>query len=201
MRYGYKADRATVYDRPEVPIPIYVAASGPLAAKLAGRAGDGFICTSGKQPELYEELVAKVEEGAAAADRDAGAIDRMIEIKVSYDPDRQYAHDACAFWAALALTGEEKAGIEDPVEMERAADAAVDRAHTRFIVSDDPDEVVERVSPYVGLGFEHLVFHAPGHDQARFLTAFARDVLPRLEQRFSAGSAGPGDRPVAQQAS
>ncbi len=35
------------------PVPIYVAASGPLAAKLAGRVGDGFICTSGKDPQLY----------------------------------------------------------------------------------------------------------------------------------------------------
>ena len=45
--------RATIYDRPDEPVPIYVAASGPLAAKLAGRVGDGFICTSGKDPELY----------------------------------------------------------------------------------------------------------------------------------------------------
>ena len=45
-------------------MPIFVAASGPLAAKLAGRVGDGFICTSGKQPELYRELLAAVEEGA-----------------------------------------------------------------------------------------------------------------------------------------
>ncbi|HEX5894934.1 MAG TPA: TIGR03557 family F420-dependent LLM class oxidoreductase, partial [Thermoleophilaceae bacterium] len=53
----YRASNATIYDRPEVPVPIYVAASGPLAAKLAGRAGDGFICTSGKDPALYEELL------------------------------------------------------------------------------------------------------------------------------------------------
>ena len=44
-------------------MPIYVAASGPLAAKLAGRAGDGFICTSGKDPALYEELLANVARG------------------------------------------------------------------------------------------------------------------------------------------
>ena len=50
---------------------VYVAASGPLAAKLAGRVGDGFICTSGKQPELYEELLDAVAEGAEAAGRDA----------------------------------------------------------------------------------------------------------------------------------
>ena len=180
----YTTEKATVYDRPEHPVPIYVAASGPLAAKLAGRAGDGFICTSGKQPELYAELTEKVREGAEAAGRDPAAIDRMIEIKVSYDRDPAYALEACAFWAALALTPDEKSGIEDPIEMERAADAAVDRAHTRFIVSADPDEVADRIAPYVELGFRHLIFHAPGHDQARFLNCFTEDVLPKLRHRF-----------------
>ncbi len=77
----------------------------------------------------------------------------MIEIKVSYDRDRAFAHDACRWWAALALTAEQKSGVEDPIEMERLADENADRAHTRFIVSDDPDEVVERIAPYVELGF------------------------------------------------
>jgi coenzyme F420-dependent glucose-6-phosphate dehydrogenase len=180
----YRTERATIYDRPETPVPIYIAASGPLAAKLAGRAGDGFIMTSGKKRELYEELVAAMHEGAEAAGREPSQIRRMIEIKVSYDHDLEYAHDACAWWAALALTGEEKQGVEDPIEMERLADAAVDRAHTRFIVSSDPDEVVERIRPYVELGFEELVFHAPGEDQPRFLQQFCADVLPRLQRVF-----------------
>jgi coenzyme F420-dependent glucose-6-phosphate dehydrogenase len=183
----YRTKRATIYDRPDQPVPIYVAASGPLAAKLAGRAGDGFICTSGKRPELYEELVAAVEEGAERAGRDAAAIDRMIEIKVSYDRDAEYARQACGFWAPLALTPEEKVGIEDPIDMERAADGAIDRAHTRFIVSSDADEVTERISPYVKLGFGHLIFHGPGSDQSRFLEAFSEDVLPRLIKRFGGG--------------
>src|SRR6478736_9001106 len=66
----YKTEKATIYDRPDQEIPIYVAASGPLAAKLAGRVGDGFIMTSGKARELYEELGAAMEEGARDADRD-----------------------------------------------------------------------------------------------------------------------------------
>ena len=59
----YATDRATVYDRPDPPVPIYVAAGGPLAAKLAGRLGDGFICTSGKPPSLYEELTRQGARG------------------------------------------------------------------------------------------------------------------------------------------
>lgn len=179
----YSTRKATIYDRPLEPVQIYLAASGPLAAKLAGRRGDGFICTSGKDPELYTELLGNVQEGAAAAGRDAGDIERMIEIKVSYDRDAQRAQDNCAWWAALALSGEEKSGVEDPIEMERLADAAVDRAPSRFVVTDDPEECVERIGVYTDLGFTHLVMHAPGDDQARFLEQFSADVLPRLRER------------------
>ena len=180
----YRTDRATIYDKPDEQIPIYIAASGPLAAKLAGRAGDGFIATSGKAPELYTQLLENLREGAEAAGRDPDAIDKFIEIKVSYDPDPEYAEGACGFWAPLALTPDEKSGIDDPIEMEQAADKILDRASSRFISTSDADEVVEKIAPYVELGFEHLVFHGPGDDQERFLRGFCADVLPRLRERF-----------------
>src|SRR4051794_16457626 len=148
----YTLRRATIYDRPEEPVPIYVAASGPLAAKLAGRVGDGFICTSGKDPQLYVELLDNVRQGAEKAGRDYESIRRMIEIKVSYDRDLEVAREACAFWAALALTPEEKEGVEDPVEMERLADAAVDRAATRLLGSPQPEALRANVKPYAQLG-------------------------------------------------
>jgi coenzyme F420-dependent glucose-6-phosphate dehydrogenase len=176
----YSASNATIYDRPDEPVPIYVAASGPLAAKLAGRVGDGFICTSGKDPALYEELLGKVAEGAEAAGRDPAEIRRMIEVKVCYDRDRQYAFEACNWWAALALTPEQKEGVEDPLEMERLADENVERAPSRFIVGNDPEEIADGIRHYVDLGFEELVLHAPGQDQRRFLDEFAEDVLPLL---------------------
>jgi coenzyme F420-dependent glucose-6-phosphate dehydrogenase len=181
----YRADNATIYDRPAEPVPIYVAASGPLAAKLAGRVGDGFICTSGKDPALYEQLLGKVAEGAADAGRDAAQIKRMIEIKVSYDRDTDQAVRNCDWWAALALTPEQKEGVEDPIEMERLADANRDKAHTRFICSNDPDEIVERIGVYVDLGFDELVLHFPGDDQATAIDEFAADVLPKLRERRS----------------
>lgn len=180
----YQTERATIYDRPDEAPPILMAAAAPLASKLAGRSADGLIATSGKKPELYQEVLANVEEGAISAGRDPAELTRMIEIKVSYDHDVDYARDACRWWAALSLTPEEKSGVEDPIEMERLADAAADRAHSRFIVSSDPDEVVEAIAPYVELGFERLVFHAPGADQMRFLEQFSADVLPRLRDRW-----------------
>ena len=176
----YETQRATIYDKPEQPVPIFIAASGPLAAKLAGRRGDGFISTSGKDPDLYRELMANLAEGAEKADRDPEEIRKQIEIKVSYDRDYDDAFESCKIWSALGLSHDQKAGIDDPIEMERVADENADKAHNRFIVSSDPDKVIEAVMPYVDLGFEDLVLHAPGHDQKRFLDQFAADVLPAL---------------------
>jgi coenzyme F420-dependent glucose-6-phosphate dehydrogenase len=124
-----------------------------------------------------------MEEGARAAERDPAGIVKMIEIKVSYDHDLEYAREACEYWAPLALTPEQKRDVEDPVELERLAYENPGIAQRRFIVSDDADEVVERIGDYVALGFDHLVFHAPGDDQLRFLDQFCRDVVPKLRER------------------
>jgi coenzyme F420-dependent glucose-6-phosphate dehydrogenase len=182
----YKTRNATIYDRPEKPVPIYISAGGGLVAKYAGRAGDGFICTSGKGRELYTEtLLPNLEAGLAAANRAPNSIDRMIEVKVSFDTDRARALDDTRHWAALALSADEKMAVEDPLAMERLADALpVERTASRWIVSSDPEEQVEQIRRYVEMGFSHLVFHAPGPDQARFLRLYAGQVLPRLRAAF-----------------
>ena len=178
----FKTDNATIYDRPDDMVPIYIAAGGPLMAKYTGRVADGFICTSGKPRELYAEtLLPNVAAGLEDAGRAPGSIDRMIEMKVSFDTDLQRAREDTRYWAALALSPEEKMSVEDPLEMERLADALpTERAMSRWIVSDDADEHVERIKPYLDLGFRHLVFHAPGPDQARFLKLYSEKVIPKL---------------------
>jgi coenzyme F420-dependent glucose-6-phosphate dehydrogenase len=178
----YSTENATIYDRPAEPVPIFVAGAGPMVAKYAGRAADGFICTSGKARELYvETLLPNVEAGLAQRAQAPSAYDRMIEMKVSFDTDKARALADTHFWAALALTPEEKRSVEDPREMERLADALpIERTAKRWIVSSDPDEHVEKIKPYLAMGFDHLVFHAPGEDQTRFLRLYAEQVIPRL---------------------
>ncbi|MFJ8917603.1 glucose-6-phosphate dehydrogenase (coenzyme-F420) [Amycolatopsis sp. NPDC102389] len=180
----YQTTDATVYDRPEGGVPIYIAAGGPVMAKYVGKQGDGFICTSGKGMELYtEKLLPAVAEGAEQAGRSTGDIDKMIEIKLSYDPDPAQALENTRFWAPLSLTPEQKAGIEDPAEMEKAADALpIEQVARRWIVTSDPAEAVEQIKPYVEAGFNHLVFHGPGHDQERFLRSFSEQVVPGLRE-------------------
>jgi coenzyme F420-dependent glucose-6-phosphate dehydrogenase len=178
----YQTVDASIYDRPETPVPVYIAAGGPMVARYAGRAGDGFICTSGKGAALYrDELLPAVAEGAEKAGKRVGDVDRMIEIKLSYDTDPEVALENTRFWAPLALSKEQKHDITDPVEMEKAADALpIEQIASRWIVGSDPDAVVAEIKQYIDWGLNHLVFHAPGHDQRRFMEFFERDLAPRL---------------------
>ncbi len=182
----YRTENATIYDKPEQMVPIYVAAAGAMVAKYAGRMAEGFICTSGKNPALYTDtLLPNVAAGRAESKLGVTDYDMMIEVKVSFDTDKAQALENTRHWAALALTPEEKMSVEDPAEMERLADALpIERAASRWIVSDDPEEHVERIGYYVKLGFNHLVFHAPGPDQARFMRLYAEHVMPRLRKKF-----------------
>lgn len=185
----YSVENATIYDRPDPAhkVPIYIGASGPAATRLAGRIADGYITTSGKDPDLYtEKLLPALDEGLAKAGRTRDDIDTMLEVKVSYHPDHDTAMQKTRFWAPLALSPEEKRDVHDPIEIQRRADELpIERAASRFIVSTDPEEHVERIARYVELGFRHLVFHDPGNDQAEFLRMYGAEILPRLRARFA----------------
>jgi coenzyme F420-dependent glucose-6-phosphate dehydrogenase len=163
----YQTSSATIYDRPDGGIPIYIAAGGPVVARYAGRAGDGFICTSGKGMDLYtDKLMPAVDEGLAASGRERSDIDRMIEVKLSYDRDPEMALENTRFWAPLALTAADELPIEQVAR--------------RWIVASDPDTALAQIKPYMDAGLNHLVFHGPGADQIRFLDQFCDDVVPKL---------------------
>jgi coenzyme F420-dependent glucose-6-phosphate dehydrogenase len=157
-------------------------------AKYAGRAGDGIICTSGKGMDLYtDRLLPAAAEGRAAASNSGERFGRMIEIKLSYDRDPARALENTRFWAPLSLTAEEKHGLTDSRDIEKAADALpIEQVARRWIVASDPDTAMAGIQPYIDAGLTHLVFHAPGADQQRFLDQFTEDILPHLRRRLDA---------------
>jgi coenzyme F420-dependent glucose-6-phosphate dehydrogenase len=183
---------ANIYDRPAEPVPIYIAAGGPQVAKYAGRMGDGVICTSGKGMDLYtDKLMPAVVEGEEARGRAPGTVDRMIEVKLSYDRDPEAALENCRFWAPLSLTPEQKHSVDSAEEMEALADELpIEQVAKRWIVASDPDDAVAQIKQYVDAGLNHLVFHGPGADQRRFLEQFSADLLPRLRELEPGAPAG-----------
>src|SRR5690606_14221160 len=99
----YRTDKATVYDRPEQQVPIYIGASGPIATRFAGGEGEGFITTPAKAPQFYTETRLPARRpGDRTAERSRDALDRLMEDKVPFDPHRGRRLEETRHWAALA---------------------------------------------------------------------------------------------------
>lgn len=181
----YRTHAATVYDRPEQPIPVYVAAGGPLVARYAGRSGDGFICTSGKGREALRG------QGAARRRRGPGQVgahprrhrpdDRDQGSPTTATPSRRCT--TCASGRRCRSAPSRSTASTTRSRWSASPTSLSDEEIAkRWIVTSDPTEAVDAVRQYVDWGFNHVVFHAPGHDQGRFLEQFSADVLPGLRE-------------------
>jgi coenzyme F420-dependent glucose-6-phosphate dehydrogenase len=177
----YRTRHATVYERPPGGIPVYVAAAGRQAARLAGQVGDGFICTSGAGvAHCRDTLLPALAEGCRDAGRDPASLTRLVELKVSFDRDPARARSDPDIWAPLALRAAARTGEEAPRDLERAGPTRAVAARRRWIISSDPEDHVAAIQEFLALGFDHLVFHSPSEDQARFIMLYAQEILPRL---------------------
>ena len=172
----YTVENARIYTLPEQPVPIHVAASGPRAAKLAGQIGDGFIGTS---PE--KELLAAFDRGKRGVRRP-----RYGQLTVCWGPDEAQARrTAHRMWPTAAIPGEAGQELPNPKHFEQLAEIVTeDMIAERVVCGPDIDRHVARIQEYVDAGYDHVYIHQVGPDQAGFLRAYARDVLPR----FSAGT-------------
>ncbi|MGH7861468.1 MAG: TIGR03557 family F420-dependent LLM class oxidoreductase [Candidatus Dormibacteraceae bacterium] len=183
---------ARLYDLPTIRPKLLVAASGEFAAGLAGRSGDGLLCTSGAGVERIRDVILPAfKRGAAHAGRPIGSLLKVLEVKVAFDLDRARAVEETSIWAPLDHLN---SPIGDPRELERLGLESVNVSARRWLVSDRPEEHLAQLSPFLDLGFDHVVIHSPSRDQIRFQELYARDVLPLLRARWSVPTtSGAGD--------
>ena len=90
-KVGYEGDSFHLRDfrlqiDPTQPVPIYLAALGPRACRLAGEVADGVIFFL-KTPDGVRQGLEWVAEGARAAGRDPADLDCVIRVPVAMDED------------------------------------------------------------------------------------------------------------------
>jgi G6PDH family F420-dependent oxidoreductase len=106
----YTVENARIYSLPEEPPPIYVAASGPEAARIAGKVADGLIGTS-LDEELLKEFQSTGNDGP-----------RYGQLTVCWAPGveegRRTAHK---WWPTAALNGTFPLDLALPAYFEEAA--------------------------------------------------------------------------------
>lgn len=171
----FTVDSAKLYDLPERPVPIAMAASGRLSADLAAEYADALVAV---QPDAA--LVEAFEEEGGKGKPKYG------QIPVCYGQDqakaREYAHEMWSFGVA---------GWKVMSELPGPGNFA---AHAKFVreedvadavpCGDDLDVYAEAVKEYADAGFTHLAFVQVGADRQRDFIAWAEaELLPELRRR------------------
>ena len=167
----YSVDHARVYDLPDEPVEVYVAASQSNAAELAGRIGDGLISTA-PDAELVQAF-----EGAGGNGKQ-----KLGMIHVAYDTDGsrglERAHE---LWPNTALKGPLGQELATPSDFEAAAEMIEpeDLAETTPH-GPDPRPYLELIRRYEEAGFTHVFVHQIGDNQDEFAEFAARELIPSL---------------------
>ncbi|MDG9673680.1 TIGR03557 family F420-dependent LLM class oxidoreductase [Micromonospora sp. DH14] len=161
---------ARVFDLPDTPPVIAVAASGEASARLAAELGDGLFAT---------EADASIVEHYRRAQ---GAGPRYAEVPLAWATDERQAVQAVLQTSRWMVTGwKVMSELPNPVNFD-AASAYVEEKHIRqlFAVGPDPEPHVAKVRSYVDAGFDHIVLQNAGPDPDGFLDFFAGDLAGRL---------------------
>lgn len=171
----YTVENARLYTRPAQPPPIHVAASGMLAAQLAGRHGDGLIATSPDASLIGGFLRTRQRDRPAA-----GAAPRFGQLTVCWGPDEADARrTAREVWPNSALRGELSVELPQPAHYEQAtADVTEEQVAARIVCGPDPARHRDAIERYVDAGFDHVYVHQVGPDQRGSMDFYQRHILP-----------------------
>jgi coenzyme F420-dependent glucose-6-phosphate dehydrogenase len=167
----YTVDHARVYNLPDEPIPLAVAAAQPLAAELAGRAGDAFITTMPDR-ELVEQY------------RSAGGSGPLYgQVRLCWAEDERAAQETVhRLWRHTAVGGTINQELPTPSDFAAVAEkVSVEEVAAETPCGPDPEPVVEQVRKWEDAGFDHISFHQVGPDQDGFFRFWEQELRPRLE--------------------
>ncbi|MFI7305285.1 TIGR03557 family F420-dependent LLM class oxidoreductase [Micromonospora aurantiaca] len=161
---------ARIWDLPEQPPVIAVAASGRESAGLAAELGTGLFATEPKSSIVDQYRNA------------GGQGPRYAEVPMAWATDEETAVRAARETSRWAITGwKVMSELPNPVNFD-AATAWVEDHHIRqqFSVGPDAAPHVEKARTYVEAGFDHIVLQNAGPDPDGFLDFCARDLLARV---------------------
>ena len=167
----YTVENLRIFDLPDKPVEIAVAAMQPQAAELAGRIGDALINVAPKR-----EIVQKFEDGGGKRKPKYGQV--TVCYATSKDAAKKTAFDV---WPNALVEGSASQELPLPSDFEELVEGRnADELEETLTLGPDPDEYLDQIRAYDEAGYTHVYFHQVGPDQDSFLE-FARDeLLPKL---------------------
>jgi G6PDH family F420-dependent oxidoreductase len=158
--------------RPSLSPPLYVAASGPRSAAMAGEIGDGLIGV------VADGHLTDVFRASGGNDKP-----RLAQLHVSLAATVDEAIDvAREWWPNGAIAPEVLAELSRPRDFEAAArTAARDAVLSTVVCTADIEPVIEAIDRFVAAGFDTVYLHQIGPDQQRLADMASAELLPNYK--------------------
>ncbi|MER7364953.1 TIGR03557 family F420-dependent LLM class oxidoreductase [Nonomuraea wenchangensis] len=169
----FDVDSAKLYDLPDRPVPIGIAASGGQSADLAAELADALVIND-PMPQVVEHF------------RAAGGQGKPVygQLALSYDTDAEAAKQrAHKLWRWSAVGGwKVMAELPGPVNFAAATTTVrPDDVAQSVPCGDDVDAVVQSVKKFADAGYTHVALVQVGHDQQEpFFDWAEKELLPAL---------------------
>ncbi|MDF2703789.1 MAG: F420-dependent glucose-6-phosphate dehydrogenase Fgd2 [Rubrobacteraceae bacterium] len=176
----YRTENARLYDVPERPIPIYVAASGPKSARLAGEHGDGWI--GGAADIENKELQSAFREGAEAAGKDSESMPKIAALFVVVGGEEEAAYAADLWRFTVNPWDPDLLYDPDPRSIQRKAEEkySLEDVYEGWSVGEDPEKHARRMQDVLDAGATRIFILSGQQDQRRLIDFYGSEVLPRL---------------------
>ena len=167
----YTVENARIFDVPDEPPPVAVAASGTKAVELAGRIGDGLVSLA---PE--EGIIERFDQAGGAGKP------RYAEVGVCWHPDDKAARRMVyELWPVGGIKGQLSQELPLPSHFKQAASMIDEEDATANVpCGPDPEAHLESARQFIDAGYTHVWFHQIGPDQEGFFRFYEREIMPQL---------------------
>ena len=167
----YMVENLRIFDLPDEPVEIAVAAMQPKAAELAGRIGDALINVA-PAPEIIETF------------EDAGGKDKPKygQVTVCWAKSKEEAKEtAFEVWPNVLVEGSASQELPLPKDFEQLVEGRKpDELEQTLTLGPDADEYLDKLKEYDDAGYTHAYIHQIGPDQEGFLKFAKGELLARV---------------------
>jgi G6PDH family F420-dependent oxidoreductase len=176
----FKLETTRLWTMPAFPPPIYIATAGPVTAKRTGALADGLI-TVGAPEGKIEMIFEKCREGCREAGNDPDRFKYILQLHLSWaETDELAVRNAMEEWPNGGMKFP-KADIRSPGDFEQMAKLVRPEDFAgRMVMSADLEAHRKEIQKFLDIGFDQIYLHNVGRNQAEWIEAFGREVLPGL---------------------
>jgi len=171
---------AKLYTPPSKHIPIYMAATGQHATKVAAKYSDGLI--SYLQPNEAGRVLGVFDSTAEKEGRDLNTLEKIAEYKVSFSEDYDQAFKSATFWRATLINNVFDSDISDPRKLQRKAEKEVsdEKLKQAIQITTSIEDCIKTLEEYFDAGFTRVYVHSTSPDEIRFIQMFSKKVMPHF---------------------